>query len=413
MVETNKKYWLYILPYVYCCIKDTKALLYNTQTGGNMEICIPEILELLRSLHEKQNLGCIRYDGKILEHEPYRSFLIEFCRKGMGNLSDVEETPEKPIQLMPVLNLQRDVEKMQKEQDRSIGEDILRYLLEVNIYLNNDCRQDCRFCSDYFRQSLCCTKIDAGQRAEMKLSLLQNLLSQIRFGHVGKLNFLGGNILKYLHYEKLTYLLEDFKERVHIWNHYANYINTNTLIHDFLYDIPVTFPVDEKAWNNCLVLFKDKQAKYHFFITGIEDYEKTEELINNCKLINYSVHPVYTQKNQDFFEEYVYTNQEEIFQTIRSFRQIFSRQKLNTWFFGSLTIFPDGSIYANVNSSSLGNIESDRLLDIIDKEMIENTAWRKIRDMAPCDSCLYQFLCLSPSNYELVMKKPDLCHLNK
>jgi len=206
----NRKYWLYILPYIYCCIKDTRALLYNTQTGENMEICIPEILELLRTLHEKYNLGCIRYDGKMFASEPYQSFLIEFCQKGMGNLSDVEQMPEKPIQLMPVLSLQRDVEKLQKEQERFIGEDVLRYLSEVNIYLNNKCRQDCRLCGDYFRQNLCCSKINTKQPEEMQLSLLQNLLSQICYGHVGKLNFLGGNVLEYSYYKKNDGAIDEF-----------------------------------------------------------------------------------------------------------------------------------------------------------------------------------------------------------
>ena len=413
MIETNKNYWLYIFPYVYCRIKDTQALLYNTKTGEKMETCIPEIPELLRSLHEKQNLGCVRCDGKMLESEPYRSFLIEFCQKEMGNLSDTEQMPEKPIQLMPILNLQRDVERLQKEQDRFVGEDVLRYLLEVNVYLNSDCRQDCCFCSDYFKQSLCCSKIKTGQPEEMKFSMLQNLLSQIRYGHVGKLNLLGGNVLKYTYYQELIKLVMNFGNRVHIWVHYAHLMDVVSIIFDFQYDIPVTFPVDETAWNHCINLLKEKQVKYHFFITGTKDYENAEELINRYKLINYNIHPVYVQKNQEFFKEYVYTNREEIFQTKHSFREIFARQKLNTCFFGSLTLFPDGSIYANRNNLALGNIETNRLLDIINKEMVENTAWRKIRDKAPCDSCLYQYLCPSPSNYELVINKPDLCHLNK
>jgi len=211
----------------------------------------------------------------------------------------------------------------------------------------------------------------------------------------------------------MTELLMNFENRVHIWVHYANFVNGAPVASGFQYDIPITFPVDEPTWNRCIALFEDNQAKYHFFITGIKDYEYAEELISRHKLIHYGVHPVYTQKNLDFFEECVYVNREEIFQTKHSFRQIFARQKLNTRFFGSLTIFPDGGVFANVNNPALGNIETNSILDIIDKEMFENTAWRKIRDGAPCDCCLYQYLCPSPSNYELVINKPDLCHINK
>lgn len=413
MVTTDKKYWLYILPHVYCCIKDMQALLYNTQTGDNMETCVPEILELLHSLHEKKNLSCILCDGNILDVEPYHSFLIEFSQKGMGNFSDIEQMPEKPIQLMPVLNLQRDIERMQKEEDRFIGEDVLRYLFEVNIYLSNNCTQDCQFCSDYFRQSLCCTKNKTGQTKEMALSMLHNILPQIRYGNIGKINLLGGNILKYSCYGDFENLLSEFEEQIHIWVHYANFTGSETIIPEFQYDIPVTFPVNETLWNHCVALMKDKQVKYHFFITGMEDYETADKLIVSNKLTNYNIHPVYTKQNQVFFEENIYTNREEIFQSKSSFRQIFARQKLNTWFFGSLTIFPDGNIYANVNNPALGNIEKDKLINIVEKEMIENTAWRNIRDKEPCNSCLYQYLCPSPSNYELVIKKPNLCNINK
>lgn len=40
-----------------------------------------------------------------------------------------------------------------------------------------------------------------------------------------------------------------------------------------------------------------------------------------------------------------------------------------------------------------------------------NTAWRRIREEEPCNLCLYQYLCPSPSNYEAVIGKTNLCHV--
>jgi pseudo-rSAM protein len=136
-------------------------------------------------------------------------------------------------------------------------------------------------------------------------------------------------------------------------------------------------------------------------------------LIEKYTISNYAIHPVYTKNNHVFFEEFIYTNREDIFQTKLSFRQIFAHQKLNTHFFGSLTIMPNGEVHANVNSPVLGNISCDTLLDIVNKEMLMNTAWRKVRDTAPCSDCLYQYLCPSPSQYELTIGKPNLCHIKK
>jgi pseudo-rSAM protein len=413
MFEKDKNYWLYIAPHTYCNIMNTKALLYNTQTGGSIETEDENILSLLRVLHEKKNLGTMALRGEALEQEPYNSFVTEFCNKEMGAVIDRGKIPEKPIQLMPVLNLQRDVDRLQNEQGRYSGEDALRYLLELNIYLHADCTQDCPFCKDFFRQSLCCRKKHNAQPETLDISTLQSILSQIQYGTVGKINLLGGNIMKYPYYKELPSLFAKFKERVRIWNHYANFIDCKTIISDFHYDIPVTFPVNENAWNHCLALLIDTQVQYHFYITGEEEYEKAEIMIEKQKLSNYAIHPVYTKANLAFFEESVYTDHEDIFQTKLSFRQIFAHQKLNTHSFGSLTVLSDGEVYANVNSSVLGNVSCDTFLDIINKEMLTNSAWRKIRDMAPCSDCLYQFLCPSPSNYELVIGKPNLCHVKE
>jgi pseudo-rSAM protein len=348
-----------------------------------------------------------------LTKEPYRKFIVEFCTKEMGNLIDAGQTSEKPIQLMPILNLQRDVEKLQKEEERNTGIEVLRYLVELNIYLHTACERNCLWCNDYFHQSLCCTKKQGAQPETLNISTLKTVLSQIRYGTVGKINLLGGNILAVPYFEELPTLLADVKERVRIWNHYANFISCKTRLPDFLYEVVVTFPEDKSAWKHCFALLKDTKARYHFFITGTEDYEKAAIWIEKYGISRYTVHPVYTNTNQAFFEEYVYTSYEDIFQTKLSFRQIFAHQKLNTHFFGLLTIFPDGNVYANVNRAALGSIATDTLLDTINKEMLVNTAWRKIRDKAPCSNCLYQYLCPSPSNYETVIGKPDLCHIKK
>jgi pseudo-rSAM protein len=414
MFDTNKNYWLYIAPYVYCCIKEKHALLYNTQTGATIESDTREILALLRSLHEKKNMGAVRCEGKKMLQEPYHKFVIEFYEKGMGNWTDTARMPDRPIQLMPVLNLQHDVDKLQKEKERHTGENVLRYLLELNLCLHTACEQNCLFCNDYFRQSLCCHRTKHGtQREVLNPTILQNILSQIRYGVVGKINLLGGNLLKYPYYKELPSLFADFKERVHLWNHYTNFILCETAMPDFFYDVPVTFPVKKTTWEHCLTLLNKQQSKYHFFITGIEEYEKAENLIEKYGINNYAIHPVYTKNNLAFFEESVYSDREDIFQAKLSFRQIFAHQKLNTFFFGSLTVLANGEVKANVNSSVLGNIFRDTLLDIIHKEMHTNTAWRKIRNIAPCSDCLYQYLCPSPSNYEFAIGKPNLCHIKK
>lgn len=411
MIDISKNYWLYIAPYVYCCIKNKQALLYNTQSGVSLEIKNYDIILLLQSLHEKKNLGAISCKGETLMKSPYLEFISEFCKKEMGNIVDVSQMPKKPIQMMPVVNLQCDIDDLKKMEDRDTGEDVFQYLLELNIYLNNVCDQDCLYCDKYFRQSLCCQTNDHANT--ICISTLRNVLSQIRYGTVGKLNLLGGDVFKYPYYNDLSSLLLDFKCQIHIWNHYANYMDNKILNPDFIYNVIVPFPMIEHLWKRCLSSLKDLQVRFHFYITQVEEYEEIEEIIEKYEIEKYSIHPVYIETNHDFFKEYVYTNKEDILQTELSFNQIFAHQKMNTNFFGSLTILANGDVYANVNSLVLGNILNDTLMDVVNKEMITNTAWRKIRDAIPCANCLYQSLCSSPSNYEIIIGKNNLCHVKE
>jgi pseudo-rSAM protein len=410
MFSPDKNYWLYIAPHVYCRIEDTQVFLYNTQSGVYMENTSKEIIALIQLLHDKKNLGAIYFEGKKLAKEPYQSFLVEFCKKNMGNLADVEQVNEKPIQLMPILNVQRDVEKLQKDRERSTGENILQYLLELNIYVNDTCEKQCPLCDTYFRQSMCCTKYGRQSHGISKQTL-QKILTQIQYAPVGKLNILGGNLLQCAFYEELDTLLQTFEEHVHLWMHYANASNAEKLHSGFKYDIPVTFPVHEETFSACHNRLHNVAANYHFFIIGEEEYTQVEQLLKKYTIKEYTITPVYTNDNIGFFEAQVYLTKDDIFLKPLSFREIFAHQKLNTHLFGSLTVLANGDVYANVNSEKLGNVDTDLILDLINKEMSDNTAWRRIRDKAPCVNCSCQYLCPSPSNYETAIGKANLCHV--
>jgi pseudo-rSAM protein len=53
----------------------------------------------------------------------------------------------------------------------------------------------------------------------------------------------------------------------------------------------------------------------------------------------------------------------------------------------------------------------DDIRNLIYRELMEGKSWLRIRNQAPCTECLYQWLCPSPSNYEIVTGKPNLCHI--
>lgn len=68
------------------------------------------------------------------------------------------------------------------------------------------------------------------------------------------------------------------------------------------------------------------------------------------------------------------------------------------------------NVYANVNTPSLGTID-DSPYSIVYKEFTNGKSCFKLREQAPCNNCIYQWLCPTPSNYETVLELPNLCHV--
>lgn len=114
--------------------------------------------------------------------------------------------------------------------------------------------------------------------------------------------------------------------------------------------------------------------------------------------------------NYAFFNHHVFLNESDLNEIKLSKAEIFAHQALNTNDFGKLTIMPDGKVYANPHFPVLGTIEDD-IRELVYKELVNGTSWRRIRDMKPCCDCVYQWLCPSPSDYELAIGKPNLCHI--
>ena len=78
MFQVDKNYWLVIAPYVYCCIKGKKALLYNTKNWEDLEVENENVIGLLRQLHKRDNLGAVFCEGKMLTELCYSNFISFF-----------------------------------------------------------------------------------------------------------------------------------------------------------------------------------------------------------------------------------------------------------------------------------------------------------------------------------------------
>ena len=73
----------------------------------------------------------------------------------------------------------------------------------------------------------------------------------------------------------------------------------------------------------------------------------------------------------------------------------------------------NGDAYANPNHPVLGNIYTDSINEIVYNEVELGKSWFRIRDQEPCNECVFQWLCPPPSNYEIEIGRPNLCHVKR
>ncbi|MDR1054572.1 MAG: TIGR04150 pseudo-rSAM protein [Prevotellaceae bacterium] len=410
MIDKTKDYWLALKPYIYVSNDTFKILLYNTLNADYLEISDEEIKALIDSIHEKKNLGVSFLSSKELENAHCYKFIEQLCEKGMGDVSDVGDYERKPIRLMPILNLQRDVEKLRKENDRLIGEGVMHYLTNLILYVNSGCDIKCKNCSSYFKQVNCCTV--NGQPKELSLDVIKQIVLQIEHSPISSIEIMGGNILEYSYLTKLRNIFSG-EIKLNYWIHDENIAKCND---EELIDslqtktIIVNFPINQELLECCLNK-TDNNSTFNFIVENLSQFEKAEEIIQNYNLHSHQIIPFYNGNNIDFFRENIFLTKEDILSEPIEQRKIFCNQKLNSNYFGSLHIYSDGSVRASANTELIGNINNDQIIDIIAKEMDINTAWRKVRNEEPCNSCLYQYLCPPPSNYEHAIGKYNLCHI--
>lgn len=409
-----KNYWFSLKSYVYIEFKIKKILLYDTKSGYSIETTSNDVIKLVSQLYEPANLGVVMVCHELENHNPpLWAFIQEIIEKNMGDITSVELLPKKPVRLVPILNLQKDVDKHKNNINNVtfLGKNISRYILEVNIYVNNICNNKCKHCQSYSKQMHCCTSSKEGN-LELSIDNLQTIFGQLRYMSVGTINILGGNIFQYNHLKNLqelsSYLPNDI---LHFYIHYTNYqrhefIDSNQL------DLIISFPLDKNIFHTVWSSINIKNTKVHFIIENEQQYNEAENLTNHYHIERFDFTPFFTGKNIAFFDKNIFIYKNDLFSTTLSMREIFRNQKLNANFFGGLYILPDGTIKANMNTSSLGNINTDEILNIAYKELIENTAWRTIRNSKPCSECVYQFICPPPSDYERIIRKNNLCHIN-
>jgi pseudo-rSAM protein len=383
--KTGIDYWFTIDPYVYVGLTQQDALLYNILDGSTIESNKVEVVELLREMLQKENLGVAFLPEERWQNDNIKSFIREIREKYMGDIIDVTLSMSKPVQLLPFFNFPNpDKFEIYKKQNFPQKTNIFEKLSEI------------------------CIHVDRTSNIEKLILFFQSLPT------IPMINIVG-DIWGVENYVELLSFLNRYPSPKTISCSYTHALVLQASFeNNFSYKILVQFPIDMQQWNisRQILLHQTLPFEYVFEVTSVEDCMHVEQLVEQYQIEEYRLNPVYTGENIRFFEENIFLTKEEILSTTLSLKDFFTRQEMNIYDFGKINIMPNGDAYANVNYPVLGNIYAHSIYEILCKEIEEGMSWFRIRCQVPCNNCVYQWLCPSPSNYEIAIGRPNLCHVN-
>lgn len=413
----KNSYWFYFEPFVHVSIKQNNLLLYNTLNGKAIQYnnnC--EILKLVKRVTDERNLLVIKLSYKDLQNHEIADFVSRVRKYYMGDILDSSYSKIKPIQLMPILNIESEL--LAKSNETYIGQDIMNYLREVTFYINNKTRQKLPLFIDSYRQFLFCYNKQNIYK-ELNLEKIGNLLSDSKGSSLSKINILGGNIFTYSRFSELVTELNGLLAGKVYYIYYLDlkgYENKLKLIKNKNSEINilVTYPINEFELSLVVRIIKNIRIKTNFtFIIEKENHiEKIEKIISDLEIDQYSLQPYYNGRNLTFFKKNVFITKQELLQSIVKLKDIHARMAINPFQFGKLTVLSNGNVHANVNAPKLGKLGEQSLYDIIYKEMNCGKSWRRLRSkVLPCKSCVFNLLCPPLSNYEYALGRNNLCNI--
>lgn len=326
----------------------------------------------------------------------------------MAGLIPIDREQGKPINFLPILNLQKDVDKAMSIGELSlVVDDLLSYLSRLTLCLGGG-----RLCPSYL------SRVWREQEAHwISPSLLYSLLEQARHSRLKQVGLYADSLFLHPQIKEILGLLESYEYDYQLWMSAKHYLQHQEQIKMCLRSkkcichLSLLASATELEDLARMSEVDAQLSSWHFLIEDEAQYARVEQFTERWGIVQSELVPIYTGDNLPFFEEYIYLSEDDIFSEPIEMRRIFCNQKLNSNDFGALTVLPTGECRVSMNTPALGNLLQSSLLEILYKELTTNTAWRKTRNSGKCQKCFFQYLCPPPSSYEQVIGREDLCRL--
>ena len=411
----NYTHWFYLESYTFLFYSKNQYVIYNTLNSTYIDCSLygKTINTVLSILHNTNKTYCVG----IYEYQLRDSQFTEFIKKIRNTFSgdiikNIRGIP--PFISKPILRILHHPNNPKTKEYNLLGENALFHLHEVTFYLENQGFDLNPMYKDCYKQFLYPTYTEKQKLSHAKYL---EIIEQLSICQIDKINIIPDTIEKKELFSYLLSLSRQYSIKTQIILPYKKYnkedlkqLLTNP---QFSIMIMVHLPVDYEELNSYINLFNEYNITWSLIASNKNDVIFLSK--NNLgKFTNVDYIPWYTGDNMDFFKEYIYNDFKDIIEQKNTKQHIFRKQILNDNLFGKLTIFPTGEVYSNVNFPTIGNIQDQKLSEIVYSE-IENyfKPWFFTRDYVSCKNCVNKYLCPSISNYEIVANEYNMCYLNQ
>ena len=411
----NYTNWFYLESYTFLFYSKNQYVIYNTLNSTYIDCSLygKTINTVLSILHNTNKTYCVG----IYEYQLRDSQFTEFIKKIRNTFSgdiikNIRGIP--PFISKPILRILHHPNNPKTKEYNLLGENALFHLHEVTFYLENQGFDLNPMYKDCYKQFLYPTYTEKQKLSHAKYL---EIIEQLSSCQIDKINIIPATIEKKELFSYLLSLSRQYSIKTQIILPYKKYNKEDLkqlLINpQFSIMIMVHLPVDYEELNSYINLFNEYNITWSLIASNKNDVIFLSK--NNLgKFTNVDYIPWYTGDNMDFFKEYIYNDFKDIIEQKNTKQHIFRKQILNDNLFGKLTIFPTGEVYSNVNFPTIGNIQDQKLSEIVYSE-IENyfKPWFFTRDYVSCKNCVNKYLCPSISNYEIVANEYNMCYLNQ
>ena len=411
----NYTHWFYLESYTFLFYSKNQYVIYNTLNSTYIDCSLygKTINTVLSILHNTNKTYCVG----IYEYQLRDSQFTEFIKKIRNTFSgdiikNIRGIP--PFISKPILRILHHPNNPKTKEYNLLGENALFHLHEVTFYLENQGFDLNPMYKDCYKQFLYPTYTEKQKLSHAKYL---EIIEQLSICQIDKINIIPATIEKKELFSYLLSLSRQYSIKTQIILPYKKYNKEDLkqlLINpQFSIMIMVHLPVDYEELNSYINLFNEYNITWSLIASNKNDVIFLSK--NNLgKFTNVDYIPWYTGDNMDFFKEYIYNDFKDIIEQKNTKQHIFRKQILKDNLFGKLTIFPTGEVYSNVNFPTIGNIQDQKLSEIVYSE-IENyfKPWFFTRDYVSCKNCVNKYLCPSISNYEIVANEYNMCYLNQ